>query len=131
MKRTRFLLALLASAALGMSALAASPAPTLPIDQALKIAQDYLQQHGATGQVQIVGLTIEHASASVTYWYAKWSAAIEDGKKKENGLRIDMDGTITRFVDSPDSPSSNSNWEGEKPQGQRRMGARNIHGGGG
>ena len=130
MKRTP-LLTLLAVATLGASALAGSPTPTLPIDQALKIAQDYLQQKGLTGQIQILGLTVEQSSPKVVYWYAKWSAAVEDGKKRENGLRIDMDGTITRFVDSPDSPSSNANWKGEPPQGQRRLGARNIHGGGG
>ena len=131
MKRNRFLLSLLAFATLGASALAGSPLPTLPIDQALKIAQDYLQQHGVADQIKITGLVVEQSSPKVIYWYAKWSAPIETGKKKENGLRIDMDGSITRFVDSPDSPSNNSTWAGEKPQGQRRMGARDMHGGAG
>jgi hypothetical protein len=130
MIRNRPLLILLAVATLGASALAATPVPTLPIDQALKIAQDYLQQRGATGQIQIIGLVVEQASPSVYYWYAKWSGSISTGDKKENGLRIDMDGTITRFVNSPDNPSG-ADWVGEKPQGQRKMGARNIHGGAG
>lgn len=132
MKRLRTLPLLLAFAAFTASALKASPPPPpLPIDQALKIAQDYLQQRGAAGQIQITGLVVEQSSPSVIYWYARWSAPIATGKKKENGLRIDMDGTITRFVDSPDSPSNNADWTGEKPPGQRREGARSIHGGAG
>lgn len=130
MKRFPSFLALLACTALAISSQAATPLPTLPIEQALKIAQDYLQQRGVTGQIQITSLGVEQTSATVIYWYAKWSAPIQNGKKLENGLRIDMDGSVTRFVDSPDSPSS-STWVGEKPQGQRRYGSRDIHGGGG
>jgi len=130
MKRFPSRLVVLACTALAFPSHAAPPVPTLPIEQALKIAQDYLQQQGVTGQIQITSLGIEQPSGNVFYWYAKWSAPIEHGKKLENGLRIDMDGSVTRFVDSPDSPSS-STWVGEKPQGQRRFGARNIHGGGG
>ena len=129
MKRTRPLLPILVFFAWTVAACAGTPLPTLPIDQALKIAQDYLQQHGVAGQIQITGLVVEQASASVIYWYAKWSVPIENGKKLENGLRIDMGGSETRFVDSPNSPSS-STWVGEKPEGQRRFGSRNIHGGG-
>jgi len=131
MKRFRPLLLCLALAALGASAFAADSAPTLPIDQALKIAQGYLQEKGVAGQVQIVGLTVEHATAKTSYWYAKWSSLIDNGKKRENGLRIDMDGTITRFVEGNDSTITTSDgtvsrWGGEKPSGQRPVGARSM-----
>jgi hypothetical protein len=108
---------LLAIAAMSFSALADEKAPALPIDQALKIAQDHLKTAGVDRA--IVALQLEQSTFRTSYWYAKWSAPIEDGPKKETGLRIDMDGTVTRFVTGPGGGH-------EPPPGQRPVGARNI-----
>jgi len=117
MKKLRLLPVLLAVLAFAGSALAAD-APTLPIDQALKIAQDYLAKHGAADH-QVIGLTLEQASLHSTYWYAHWSPAIEDGTRKQTGLRIEMDGSVTLFVTAPGGGN-------EPPVGQRKFGARNM-----
>lgn len=107
----------IALAICSVSAVAADKAPALPIDQALKIAQDYLQKLGADRA--IVGLTLEQSTFHSAYWYAKWSSPVGDGARKETGLRIDMDGTITRFLTAPGGGY-------EPPVGQRPQGARNI-----
>ena len=117
MKNLRLLSLVVALALSTLSVLAADNAPALPIDQALKIAQDHLQKGGVDRA--IVGLTLEQATFRSSYWYAKWSAPIEDGPKKEIGLRIDMDGTVTRFVTGPGGGH-------EPPPGQRPIGARSI-----
>lgn len=120
MKTLRSLALTAVLAVTSFSASAADKAPNLPIDQALKIAQDYLQKSGNPAGVQLVGLTYEQASLRAGYWYAKWSHAIDaDEKRKETGLRIDMDGTVTRFVTAPGGGH-------EAPVGQRPVGARNI-----
>jgi hypothetical protein len=111
------LTAVLALLFMAAPALADEKPPALPIDQALKIAQDYLQKHGAT--CAIVGLTVERPTLHSSYWYAKWSSPVTDGERKESGLRIDMDGTIARIVSAPHGGY-------EPPVGQRPVGARNM-----
>jgi hypothetical protein len=108
---------ILALALSSLSALADDKAPSLPIDQALKIAQDHLQKEAPDRSV--VGLTLEQATFHSSYWYAKWSSPIDDGPRKEIGLRIDMDGTVTRFVTGPGGGH-------EPPPGQRPVGARSM-----
>lgn len=117
MKSIRLLLLILTLAVSSVSAFAADNVPALPIDQALKIAQDHLQKGGIDRA--IVSLVLEQNTLRSTYWYAKWSTPIDDGPKKEIGLRIDMDGTVTRFVTGPGGGH-------EPPVGQRPVGARNI-----
>ncbi|HSI11404.1 MAG TPA: hypothetical protein VK961_05145 [Chthoniobacter sp.] len=120
MKTLRSLALTAVLAVTSLSAFAADKAPNLPIDQALKIAQDYLQKSGNPSGVQIVGLTYEQASLRSSFWYAKWSSSVDvDGSRKETGLRIDMDGTITRFVTGPGGGH-------EPPPGQRPVGARSM-----
>ena len=120
MKNLRPLPLVLAFAASAMSVSAADAAPDITIEQALKIAQDYLQAHGAAADHQIVGLNLEKATLHTSFWYARWSPAIEaDNSRKETGLRIEMDGTLTRFVTAPGGGS-------ELPVGQRPQGARNM-----
>ena len=121
MKSLRLLPLILALAVSSVSALAADNVPALPIDQALKIAQDHLQKSGADRA--IVSLVVEQATFRTSYWFAKWSAPIEDGPKKEIGLRIDMDGTVTRFTTGSGTGPSGGH---ELPVGQRPIGARNI-----
>ena len=99
------------------AAIAAHRPPALPIDQALKLAQDYLQQRVA-GERYIAGINLEAGTLRANYyWYVRWSSSIPgEGKKTETGLRIDMDGSLTKLVSAP----------AEAPSGQRPVGARNI-----
>lgn len=97
----------------------AADAPGISIEQALKVAQDYLQKSGNAGSVQIVGLVYEKSSFKEGYWWAKWSHAVADGDRKETGLRIDPDGKVTRFVSAPGGAF-------EPPVGQRPVGARSM-----
>jgi len=117
MKNLRLLPLVVALALSTITAVAADSTPALPIDQALKIAQDHLQKGGVDRA--IVGLVLEQATFKSSYWYAKWSSPIEDGARKEIGLRIDMDGTVTRFVTGPGGGH-------EPPPGQRPVGARSM-----
>src|ERR1700693_486494 len=98
MKTLRLLPLIIALAFTTLPAIAADDA-AITIDQALKIAQDYLQKSGADRS--IVGITLERSPLGSGYWWAKWSSVISDGTHKESGLRIDMDGSITRFLAAP------------------------------
>jgi hypothetical protein len=102
---------------LARAAIAADHPPALPIDQAVKIAQDYLLQKGA-GERYVAGVSLEAGTLRANYyWYVRWSSSIPgEGKKSETGLRIDMDGSLTKLVSGP----------AEAPPGQRRIGARDI-----
>lgn len=103
------LLAALAFATL--PALEAAP-PAIPIDQALKLAQDHLASRGLAGQHYIGSLTLEDSTLTggKKYWFARWVPSIPDEKKAESGLRINMDGSLVRLmvggrVEMPGRPS--------------------------
>jgi hypothetical protein len=108
------------------TAAAADKTAALPIDQAVKIAQDYLQAHNATDH-QIIAVSLEAASLGKLYWYAHWQPAISDGQKKQIGLRIDMDGTATVFVTGGSGNGNSANGGYDTPAGWRPQGARTIH----
>ena len=117
MKTRCYLLTVLALGAFAFTTQAADKVPALPINGALKIAQDYL--HGKGGALTIVALTLENATLrGETYWFAKWSAPIA-GDKPELGLRIDMNGEITKVVGGGAAAAVPG-------PGQQRQGARNI-----
>jgi hypothetical protein len=122
MKHLRLLLLLLAFAASTVTASAADKTPTLPIDQALKIAQDYLTQKGAATDHQIISITLEAAGVSKLFWYAHWQPAIagDENQKKVTGMHIDMDGSTSLVVTGPTGGY-------DPPVGKRPYGARNIH----
>lgn len=101
---------------------AADKSGTLPIDQALKIAQDYLAQHQATDH-QIISIALEAGAVNAMYWYAHWTPAITDGQKKLLGMRVEMNGSSSLVVTGPSGGY-------DPPVGQRKWGARNLHGGG-
>ena len=122
MKYLRLLALFLACFAPAFPSSAADKSTALPIDQALKIAQDYLAQHQATDH-QIISLTLEAAAVNSMHWYAHWTPAITDGQKKLLGIRIEMDGSSSLVVTGPSGGY-------DAPVGQRKMGARNMHGGG-
>ena len=115
MKTPRCLFAVIALVTFAFTTHAADKAPALPIEGALKIAQDYLK--GKDGARVIVALTLESATLrGETYWYAKWSSPILGGDKPELGLRIEMNGDLTKIVGGGSVPGP----------GQARVGARNI-----
>lgn len=115
MKTLRLLLAAAVAFAFAFSAGAADRAPALPIEGALKIAKDYLKERGDSRA--IVALTLENATLRGDfYWYAKWATPIPGAEKPELGLRIDMNGEITKVVGAG----------APRPPGQQRVGARNI-----
>ena len=115
MKTPRCLLAVLALVAFAFTTRAADRVPALPIEGALKIAQDYLK--GKDGTRTIVALTLENATLrGETYWFAKWSAPILGGERPELGLRIEMNGEFMKIAGGGAVPGA----------GQRRVGSRNI-----
>jgi hypothetical protein len=115
MKAPRLLLAAASIVAIAFTTHAADRPPALPIDGALKIAKDYLK--GRADSPAIVALTLENATLrGETYWYVKWASPILGGDKPELGLRIDMNGEVTKIVGGGAAPSV----------GRQRVGARNI-----
>jgi hypothetical protein len=97
MSKLPALLAALTCAAIG--AVHAAP-PPLPIDQALKLAQEHLSSRGLAGQHYIGSLTIESSALTggKTYWFARWVPSIPNQKSSESGLRINMDGSLVRLT---------------------------------
>ena len=117
MKTPRFFCTLFVLVAFAFTAQATEKNPSLPIEGALKIAQDYLKGKG--GASVIVALTLETATLrGETYWFAKWSAPLA-GDKPELGLRIDMNGDIAKVVGGGAAAAVPG-------PGQQRQGARNI-----
>ncbi len=116
MKTPRLFFAVVALGAFAFTTHAADKAPALPIEGALKIAQDYLK--GKPEPRAIVALMLEHATLrGETYWFAKWASPILGGERPELGLRIDMAGEVTKVV---------SGGAAAVAAGKQRVGARNI-----
>ena len=115
MKTPCLFFAFVALVAFAFTTHAADKALALPIEGALKIAQEYLK--GKPEPRAIVALTLENVTLrGETYWFAKWASPILGGERPELGLRIDMNGEITKIVGGGAVPG----------EGQRRVGARNI-----
>ena len=116
MKAPRLLLGFVALVACAFATQAADKAPALPIEGALKIAQEYLK--GKPEPRAIVALTLENVTLrGETYWFAKWASPILGGERPELGLRIDMNGEVTKVV---------SGGAAAVAAGRQRGGARNI-----
>lgn len=93
----------------------AAEVPALPIDAALKIAQNYMKEQG--GQRVIVAMTLEQQTLrGKKYWYVKWASPVYGGANPELGLQIEMNGELSKVVSNP----------GEAPKGQRRYGVRDM-----
>lgn len=103
-------------------ATAADPAPSLPIEQAVKLATTHLTERGLAGQHYIESLTLEDSSVTggKRYWFARWMPSIKVDGKYESGLKIEMDGSLSRLTSAVRG--------GGRPDnvGQRPQGARNI-----
>jgi hypothetical protein len=93
--------ALIALACMLMTGVPAHSAPpTLPIEQAVKIASDYLKEHGLSKQHAITSLVLEPSSMlrKEYHWIALWTPSVDLGNRREIGLQISMDGTAARVV---------------------------------
>ena len=133
MKRLSLLLVILALGAMSATLCASDTAPALNIEAALKIAQDYLKSAAPSDPRFLAALSIERPTVTgAPYWYARWSSPIVGGSKSEIGLRIDMDGTLTKVV-SEGGGGSNVTWGGNGPSvpvpgiGSQKFGVRNMH----
>ncbi len=81
--------------------LAANATPPLTIERAAALAQKELRDRGLDKQIFVASLAIEKESLADArdHWFARWSEAIPgDDRKKEVGLRINMDGGLVRVV---------------------------------
>jgi len=93
----------------------AEKAAVLPIETALKLAQDYLK--GQPNPPTIVALTLDDVTIrGRKIWYARWSAPIFGGDKPQIGLQIEMSGELVKVVTGA----------GEPGPGRRRYGARDM-----
>jgi hypothetical protein len=104
---------LFVAATLALSA-ALHASPRLPIDRAAAIAQEQLRERGVSGRVYITSIAMEADSIArrTPYWYARWSEAIPlDERKRELGLRINMDGSLVRMVESATGEGSSAGRE--------------------
>ena len=97
-------LILLAATALiaGTSSMVAAPGPQLPLTQAARLAQEHLKERGLDNRVFISALMLESTAVARgrQYWYARWSQEVKADEKTEVGLRINMDGSLVRVLES-------------------------------
>jgi len=138
-KRLLLLVIVLALGAIPATTRAAEKAPNLNIEGALKIAQDYLKGVSTSDPRTIVALTLEKPTmAGAIYWYARWSSPIvSEGSKAEVGLRIGMDGGLTKVVAGAGGAggggSGGVTWGATGPSvpvpgvGSRKYGVRDMH----
>jgi hypothetical protein len=132
----RFLPLLVVLLALGASpsiTRASDKGPALNIEGALKIAQDYLKGVSPADARSIVALTLEKPTITgAPYWYARWSSPIVGESKAEIGLRIDMNGSLTKVI-SEGGKGSGVAWGGGGSSvpvpgvGSQKYGVRDMH----
>jgi hypothetical protein len=112
---------------------ATDKAPALDIEGALKIAQNYLKSATPSDPRFLAALTLEKPTLTgASYWYARWSSPIIGGGKAQVGLRIDMDGSLTKVV-SGTGGGAGVTWGGGGPSvpvpgvGSQKYGVRDMH----
>ena len=134
MKRFSLLLAMLALCAMPAKIRATDKAPALDIEGALKIAQNYLKGAAPSDPRFLVGLTLEKPTLTgASYWYARWSSPIVGEGKAEIGLRIGMDGSLTKVMSGGGGGGSVVTWGGGGPSvpvpgvGSQKYGVRDMH----
>lgn len=79
----------------------AHAAPPLPIDKALKIANEYLKENGR-GDTAITSITLEQTSigGGKSVWAVRWETPVLlSDTKRETGLEIGMDGSTARYTE--------------------------------
>ncbi len=94
---------LLSSLVLLAAVCLAQAAPRITIGEAASIAQNELKSRGLESQIYIVGIALQADGMANTekYWNVRWSEAIAgEERKKEVGVKVKMDGSIVRLVES-------------------------------
>jgi hypothetical protein len=73
--------------------------PPLSVQQALKIAQDYLKSEGLGDKHFISAIVLEKnvAIGNSLVWYVQWSPEVREDGRSESGIRIGMDGKIAQY----------------------------------
>ncbi len=74
----------------------------MPLDRAATLATKELRDRGYGAEIYIASLALEadSLSTSARHWYARWSQSVPiDDRKRELGLRIEMDGSVIRLVE--------------------------------
>jgi hypothetical protein len=103
MNRTAVFAALLTAAATSAWA-----EPSLSIDKALKIANNYLKENGRK-ETFIKSITLDPTSLSKNQyvWSAMWGVPVQlDESKRESGIEIQMDGSIARYTEKTGSSTN-------------------------
>lgn len=72
----------------------ASASPQLPVDKAIKIANDYLKENGRSDT------WISAVAFEGKVWAVKWNTPVVlTDTKRETGLEVSMDGSYARYVE--------------------------------
>ena len=90
--------------ALSLFALASATfaGPALPIEKAVKIANEWLKDAGQKDANFIAAISLDPTALtrSEYIWAVRWNTPIQlDDSKRETGIEIAMDGTVARYVD--------------------------------
>lgn len=99
----KYLVALLALFLVSFSAFAEEPPkPAISARQALDAAENYIKERGLQGDIYVESVTLTRSSmfGGETYWFVKWSHPLvaSDPAKREVGIKMRMDGSVTRLV---------------------------------
>jgi hypothetical protein len=81
--------------------LSSHAAPPIPIEKALKIANEYLKENGRS-DTAIAGINLEKTSigGAKSVWAVRWETPILlSDTKRETGLEIAMDGSYARYTE--------------------------------
>ncbi len=92
--------------------------PTLTVDQAANLAQQHLKERGLAGSRYVASLVLEKEAMArgEQYWYARWSESVKlEERKKEVGLRINMDGSLVRIIDGPTAQPKPQRFRPDRP----------------
>jgi hypothetical protein len=74
--------------------------PAISLEQAAKIASDYLRENGYADQHHISSLALQQSSLtrSNLHWYARFTPSVKIEDRVTTGVQIDMGGNVTRVV---------------------------------
>ena len=91
----------LALASMATFSCMAADAPAIGVEKAAKIGADYLAGQKAGGNY-IVSVTLESTAlvGGTRSWMVRWAAPLRADGNNEIGLRVKMDGSVARVVDS-------------------------------
>lgn len=80
-------------------------APQLPISKAILIAENAIRSRQLETSVFIQSVSLERASftSSESFWVVKWDHPVpaSNPRNREVGMKIRMDGTVSRLVKEP------------------------------